>query len=822
MRHRTSRTSTASRGPAWAVGAFVVLCPQVLGGATPIAQLAISVLALLACTYVSFGLKGIRRNLGVPPVAGLAMMVVWVWSAIQVVAVPCSWVAWLAPDRASTVMEAHALANAGKALCTISAAPGATRAALPLSVGAAMCLFAGVALGRAGHREFLALAVAVSTLLMACVALAHTAFQSQTVFGIYAPQHSHPALLAPLLNENHLAGFMALGFPVCLALGLTSTRLDHRLLWLAGAFIVATVNLFTTSRGGAGALGLAGGAYLLAHFTRGSAERAIPWRRTTVAVGAILIAGSTYLGGDLIASQFARGGTDTSKISNTLEFSKLLPAYMWLGMGGGALGDLSPTLSALRGHAIWAENIAIEKALNWGLPVFFVTAALFGISLRRFRPAGRIDVAAACGLGALLVQNLVDFSLELPGIGFVAAVLLGSLLSSERPYSLPRDHANSLLNRISLRNALPASAACMAATLAFAGPTLTSESRQHLHSRLEASLRAGALDRTSALPRAVRHYPYDPVVALMAATDSVRSNSHHPLRALNLALALAPHWSASHIQAAYYLEKLERLDQAAVELSLAANANVNDASAQLCGFLHRHPAAELAFAAAASGSAREASLVAGLNCLWAFRPDEGEKLAKKILTEYPQLLSAQKVLVEAAVSQKRRDSAIVGAKELIRDHPRSPVAWSTNIRVLAQLDRPDLALEAYDRLLAPLRGDADVMQASAEAAVRAGDEHRLEQIISELLVRHGSTVEKRVRLEAFASNAFSRIGDSMQALARAQTAYELSGAPEMAELAYHAAVQAGITNVALKLASELCAVKHQARQFCESMSGIQR
>src|SRR4051812_29253530 len=94
------------------------------------------------------------------------------------------------------------------------------------------------------------------------------------------------------------------------------------------------------------------------------------------------------------------------------------------------------------------------------------------ISLGRTRPKRRLEFAMLCGLLALGVQNLVDFSLELAGVACTAAIGLGAYLAREPDFEG--------LRLPNLRKCLLPSAVAAATLLLAAVPWLTWKSRETL------------------------------------------------------------------------------------------------------------------------------------------------------------------------------------------------------------------------------------------------------------------------------------------------------------------------------------------------------
>lgn len=106
--------------------------------------------------------------------------------------------------------------------------------------------------------------------------------------------------------------------------------------------------------------------------------------------------------------------------------------HRWFGVGRGAYETASAAYRATPGLVIFqhAENFLADWLAEWGLPV---TIAGMGALLWLLRPRRLgflrhpLPTAAVIGIGALLLQNLVDLGLEIAAVGIMAFTVLGSL-----------------------------------------------------------------------------------------------------------------------------------------------------------------------------------------------------------------------------------------------------------------------------------------------------------------------------------------------------------------------------------------------------------
>lgn len=109
----------------------------------------------------------------------------------------------------------------------------------------------------------------------------------------------------------------------------------------------------------------------------------------------------------------------------------LILDHPFFGIGRGAYRSVYPAYKTSSFQLTFShpENMAVQFVAEWGLVVggfAFIGAVAFAIQ-RLLRAERGSSYVAAFGVVALIIQNLVDFSLELPAVLFaVVAVLAGS------------------------------------------------------------------------------------------------------------------------------------------------------------------------------------------------------------------------------------------------------------------------------------------------------------------------------------------------------------------------------------------------------------
>lgn len=785
--------------------ALAIIAPQALGGATPETALAI----LLGASFVSVlsAVAAYRRRteMGVVPTAALAGLVALAWTIVQRARMPCSVIERLFPERFEIMTQLSELGALAAPRCTLSAAPGSTLIAIAMAATLSSLLLSAVTLVRCGARKTLTLTLAVSSATMAVVAIVHTIFTAETIFGVYTPRASKPGLLiAPLLNGNHLAGFLVLGFPVALSFGLAKGRMDARICWWVTALLIAACTCLTLSRGGILALVFAASAVAITF----AAPRKSSYRRSPLVGGAALfvVALPLVLAGEDVEKEFRTDSSGLDKLEIIARVGSLVWEHPWLGIGRGALQDASPRVVQSTSWARYAESFPVQWAVEWGLPVTALILGLLTMSLirARWRTSGELPVAI--GLIALALQNLVDFGLELPAIAGVAAIALGVVVA--------REASTAATVRFPLPMTLAATSACSVLTVALAVPNLTTLARRNLSQQLESVLDNRA-QFTELLTRGFHQYPIDPALIVVGATQAVRTRHPRSTKWLNLSMRAAPWWAAPHLQAAQLLIDRGLITQAAVELSFVADLDVNRWYEPACAFVRRWPREQLALNAAATRDTRLMTLEHLLRCVWDASPT-AERLASLILTEFPKSVPAQIARANAAGKRGDKQAALALYRKAAAAHPQNPQAVASLIRALVDLGEPDEALTAFRGLQGPVSEYQAVLSAGAAAAVAKRDLDLLHRTLATLINRHGTSVSSRAELQVLASRLCSQAGDPMQALIHLKSAYEAVASPELAEMTYEAALKADVPGTALRMAKELCQVGRDPKRFCES------
>ena len=490
-------------------------------------------------------------------------------SLVQLVPLPASLVAHLSPAGHAVWRGALSLVGEEtRRFVPLSVDPSAT--ALEVLKWAAYACVASAASGWRTQQSSAAVSVLVfaAPLAVAVVELGHGLFDISRIYGLYPPVDVSRWLRGPLVNGNHFAGYLNLG--LFAGIGLWVSDRTPRLSWpiaLGCPTLVAGV-LLSNSRGGIACL--VGGALLFALLTlRG---RLLPSDRTRQVLGVVLAVGialTMLVGGSRLLVPFADRDVQT-KTRVWLWSLDFIRDFSWFGAGRGSFETaflpyrrlLAGNWSTLFAHA---ENLPLEWAAEWGIPVTLAALGAFAWCLRTALRSARRDPNAAglfAGVVALTVQNFVDFSLEVFAVAALAAVAL-----------VAADFPPAGSGKRSLRPVVPlAVATALAALLVVATGAVPPQSdRQKLAHEAAAKRKGPELAALGADVKAtlLRH-PGDAYAPLVGAVVAERSH-RDPLKWLGRALERSPFEASAHLMLGRVLARHGARTQALIHLRYAVS-----------------------------------------------------------------------------------------------------------------------------------------------------------------------------------------------------------------------------------------------------------
>lgn len=588
---------------------------------------------------------------------------------VQLVPLPAVLLELVSPHKHELVAaNAAALGEEPPSFMSLSLDPPATLLELAKLLGFFGFAYAAVRVApTARGRRWLLTGVGALGGAVALTALAHQAAGAERLFGLYQPRNmAAPPYMAPLLNPNHLAGFLAMTTPVSLALVVTN-RSRWRLLWVVTAVLSGSVCLLTESRGGA--IALAAGILVAAALwivQRRAAPQATRKPRSSETIAKIIagLAGLVLLGALTATGAIAelertgdQGVEEEARWRIWKSSAVLLRDYRWTGVGRGAFEPaFTSAHDSPRTTFSHLENEYLQAAVDWGIlgAGALAVAVLWTliVATRRSR-VSPLEAGALGGLAAIALRSLTDFGLALPGVAIPALAVAAPLVylpvrrRTEGTRALP----------VARLVGLGAAVLVLAATLSpLATPMRTDSDR--VRTLLDGP--DGATDARAAAAKAFRRHPADYLSAALLARTLAASRDPRAVPVANRALALNPSHPGMHQLAAHMLLHSQQPAQAMVEYSLAMRLTTRHA-AVLDDLLRRVP--------------DPAQAARGLPL------DEG--LAERLVG-----------LLEA---RKRLDVAAAYLDHFVGLYPRSAVAHRLRARVALRQREPGLAVESAER-----------------------------------------------------------------------------------------------------------------------------
>jgi O-antigen ligase len=266
----------------------------------------------------------------------------------------------------------------------------------------------------------------------------------------YIPAYSYCLMAGTFVSSNSFACYVGMAMVAAIALvfsdagspygfdeiegeGLMARLTGARVAMIASAILLLGGLLFSASRAGFAAT--VAGAFLLGLLLMRGQWKSRPDLGRIFVIGLVtVIVVGTIAGGALI-NKAAAGGDGGTRVQIWLAALQAIELSPWLGWGLGGFGDIYTILqpaSILQPNDI-AHSTPLETVVELGvlaaLPAFGVVLLPWGVCLRgalRRRPDRRYLPAAAFAVSAVaILHSAVDFSLQIPAIGFVVSASLG-------------------------------------------------------------------------------------------------------------------------------------------------------------------------------------------------------------------------------------------------------------------------------------------------------------------------------------------------------------------------------------------------------------
>lgn len=333
----------------------------------------------------------------------------------------------------------------------LSLDPSGTVQALALVAAVVLTYRAARAIFSRGGVRFVCRALAALGATIAIEAIVQRAISPNLVYGVWSPRDPGAQPFGPVVNRNHLAGWLVMASALVAGylLAQLAARVDRRepllrvaarivqssAMWTATAWLAMAIAVAASrSRSGLIALGVA-----LVGTVRSRSTR---WAGMLVVVaGAALILGGA-LGPSGTVARFA-DVAETSDVSRVViweESASLARAFWLTGTGAGAFSSAmagwqraspyAPHLGATR-HFNHAHNHYLQLAAEGGLLLLVPAVAALVLFLRlasRQMASTRgemraVRAGALAGLAAIAVQSIWEVPLTMPASALLAATL---------------------------------------------------------------------------------------------------------------------------------------------------------------------------------------------------------------------------------------------------------------------------------------------------------------------------------------------------------------------------------------------------------------
>jgi tetratricopeptide (TPR) repeat protein len=503
---------------------------------------------------------------------------------LQAAPLPLGWIRELAPSQGE--IWARAMRPFGAPppeLASLSLAPHRTLVEALKTASYGIIFYLSVRLGRHGMGRIAALAFA-SALAVALVTLVHRAAGAERLFGIYSP--SDTLAVAPLLNPNSRAGYYNLGFFCGLGLLFRVGASPRGAFVGVGLVLLVAEILLCQSRGGTACLVLG---MLLVPLLRPRASGDPPSEATREQLSRavqVAIVGSIAAGAAAMAMvSRPKGGfgfeDSLTKLDLFARAARLALDHALWGVGRGAFGSAFSPYQSGAGSMVYehAENLPLQWAAEWGLPVALLALAALGWSiwpvLSRRSLASPVRRCALIGAGVLCVQNMVDLGLEITAVAALLVYVLGGLVGA----SLGSTGAVGEPGPRLLSFGVVLSLFCIGLVIAEGGDSPARE-RERLHAELAGAHGAPGDAFWAALRSAVLEYPADPYLPLLGASAALASQKD-ALPWAARAIECAPNSAPAQLALARALQARRATAQALVALRRAIELDPGSAGSAI-------------------------------------------------------------------------------------------------------------------------------------------------------------------------------------------------------------------------------------------------
>lgn len=712
------------------------------------------------------------------------------YTALQLIPMPLSMLARIAPSNAAVWERTFApFREAAPQYAPITLDPPATRVAILRGLTYLLTFVAALKVSaRTGGSMFVLKVLLCSVGAMAVLALVHPALGQNKVFGFYLPETPHsPRHTAPLLNSNHLAGYLNIG--ACLTLN----ALLHRrppapkplLSVLLGMMVVT--NVYAASRGGIAALIVGLGIVAVLH--RGESGRTKGYGGTVLGILALaFIAMLGVASFDQAAHELS--DRDLSKFQLFKDTLPLLRSFPIFGVGRGAFESAFGAFRYGQGHVVFThpENVLLQWTSEWGIPVGALALGAIAWCLRPRETTRSPAASGAFGaLAALALQNMVDFSTEVPGV-MVAAAACAALLTRKTTLDSSESRFATWAWRGTQATTL---AMCVVCFLARHGE-LFREQRALREQVMQSPKNREAIH--ASLRGAVRRHPAEAYFSYLGGLRATMAQDESPIPWSSRCLEQSPVYGRAHLLVAWSLRR-NNPAQARLEYRLALEQDFGIADA----YRKETPVLVATF-----DDAMELAPKKDPQRSWALEqlalgvaaraPELSDRLYYVLIQENPRNIAALGHLTRASLSDVTKPAphcvggeraacvtkAIDLARKLVAVDANHCASHELLARVLLASGDPNKAVDTLDRAIDSIQDRVVCLRALAQLTSDIGDRSRTTATLDKLAEAACSPREVCVENLIFASGMEMGRQNTRHALHYLRRAAEL--APERLDL----------------------------------------
>jgi O-antigen ligase len=412
------------------------------------------------------------------PVRGVAVALAVVAAVVllQLIPLPATWLARISPAtdaiaRQYDLQYAAAQANGGPARHPVSIAPAATALGLAMFVALSVFLVGATAMMPRVRVKWLIRRVAALGLAIALFGIIQRGTFNNRIYWVWTPINTPGNAFGPFVNRNHFAGWMVMaaaltaGYVCALlvqhgprrqlswrqVLASMSSSDANRASFAACALAVMALSIvWTLSRSGIAAFAIATALLAMVVSARFRGRRRIA---TVLFLLVVVVFAISWKGFDTVYDWFSHTSTLEWRFDLWRDTMAIVRDFRWLGTGLNTYGvsTLVYPMTDHTRHAMEAHNDYVQILSEGGI-VLSLAAAFVVLQLARAIRAAFAEpqtpslywvrIGATIGLVAIAIQELTDFSLQMPGNAVLFAVL--AAVAMHRP---PRHERPALSGR---------------------------------------------------------------------------------------------------------------------------------------------------------------------------------------------------------------------------------------------------------------------------------------------------------------------------------------------------------------------------------------